>query len=286
MGYVGRELVHLYAADSRHTVTVFDLNEQTHQKFPSNVHSIVGDIRDAQLVKKTVADTQPSLVYNLAAIHYIPYCIEHPDEVVSTNITGTQNIIDALRPLKDTRFIFASSASIYGSPDSKAVETDVYNPNDIYGASKVAGEVLIRTQLSNYVIIRLFNVFGKTDPHPHLIPKVVAKLSRGEKLELGTKKAERDFVYIDDAARGFYLAASAESGEIFNLGTGETHTVQEVVDTVQSATKSRSEIVFNTPANIRKKDADYLCADNTKIVSQLGWKSTVSFAVGINTTVS
>lgn len=286
MGYVGRELVQLFAAQPDTIVTIFDLQPNPGITFPANVHSIVGDIRDGNQVKKVVADLQPDLVYNLAAIHYIPYCVEHPDEVVATNITGMQHIIDAVHPFgASTKFIFTSSASVYGSLASKARETDPYNPNDIYGASKVAGEVLTRTQLSNFVIIRLFNVFGETDPHPHLIPKVVSTLSKANPLELGTSATKRDFIYVKDAAKGFFAAANAFAGEVFNLGTGETHTVQEVVDTVREVTRSSSEIIFNTPANLRKKDADYLCADTTKIVSTLGWKPTMSFKDGIKTTI-
>lgn len=286
MGYVGRELVEQYAADPKNMVTIFDLQEKIDRVFPSNVRSIVGDIRDASAVKKVVAETAPELVYNLAAVHYIPYCIEYPDEVIATNITGLQNIISAIRPNETTKLIFASSASVYGSPQSKVLESDPYSPNDIYGASKVAGEVLIRTQLTNFVIIRLFNVFGESDPHPHLVPKVTSTLAKGDTLELGTSTAKRDYIYVKDAARGFFLAGSATTGETFNLGTGETHSVREVVDTARVATHSTSEVIFDTTPNLRKRDADYLCANNTKIVSQLGWKPTVSFEVGINTTIS
>lgn len=287
-GYVGQELVRLLT-DKDADVVVLDAFKHGNkasfiERFPE-VEYIEADISEGEAVSSTVQRIKPDIIYLLAAIHYIPYCISHPDEVVATNIQGLQNTIDAIKlSVTNARLVFASSAAVYGSPTTKCTEETVSAPNDIYGYSKQMGEWLIRNQLTDYVILRLSNVFGRQDPIPHLIPKTAKFLKSNEPLELGNSVAKRDYVFVDDVASAFVYVASAPSGEIYNVSTGETHDVREVVNTLSKLTGSSSTITFETANNLRAVDADYLCSDNTKLQG-LGWKPSVSFEEGLRTAI-
>jgi UDP-glucose 4-epimerase len=284
-GYVGYELTRSFVQNND-DVAVYDLfangDERSRRKVSelAGVTVYEGTIADELAVRRAVDDFRPDVVYNLAALHYIPYCIEHPDEVFATNYRGLQNIIAAIRSKLEVKFIFASSASVYGSPNEICTLDTPTIPNDIYGASKLAGEHLIQFQLENYVIMRLFNVYGDLDPHPHLIPKVSRAAVRNETLELGTATAERDFVHVSDVAAAFYAARTAPAGEKYIIATGETHSVREVVDRIYSLAGSQGKVLYETATNMRAQDASYLSGDASKL-RLLGWAPTIRFEDGL-----
>ena len=290
-GYIGFELSKIFCDESTDSVTIYDnfSNGNVHARVDAlalGAEVIEGDIADREKLLEVFATTRPQLVYNLAAIHYIPYCIEHPDEVFNTNFLGMQNVITAIKSLSVApKLIFASSASVYGSRTSPCVESDPYNPNDIYGASKVAGELLVKHQLTDYAIMRFFNAVGELDPHPHLLPKVARKVLAGERLQLGTADAYRDFIYVKDIARAIYLAKGAAAGAVYNVGTGVPHTVKEVVDAMFDYVGRENNVEYETSDNLRANDASFLCADASRLRQDLGWSPTVDFHQAIATAV-
>lgn len=288
-GYVGYELVKCFL-DNGDTVAIYDAfcnGDASARDKVSALGSITvfeGTIADKKAVRRAIEEFCPDAVYNLAALHYIPYCIQHPDEVYETNYQGLQSIIQTLRDYPHTKFIFASSASIYGSPDQQCTLDTPVDPNDIYGASKLAGEGLIKYQLSNFVIMRLFNVYGSLDPHPHLIPKVARAAVRGENLELGAMESRRDFVHVTDAARAFFVARNAQSGDTHIIATGETHSVKEVVDRIYQLAGSSGRVIYGTSGNMRAKDASYLSGDSSALRA-LGWAPVVGFDDGLRSAI-
>mgnify|MGYP000845848756 FL=1 len=288
-GYVGYELVKCFL-DNGDTVAIYDAfcngDTSAHDKVSAlgSVTVFEGTIADKKAVRRAIEEFCPDVVYNLAALHYIPYCIQHPDEVYETNYQGLQNIIQVLRDYPQTKFIFASSASVYGSPDQQCTLDTPVDPNDIYGASKLAGEGLIKYQLSNFVIMRLFNVYGSLDPHPHLIPKVARAAVRGEDLELGAMEAKRDFVHVTDVARAFFVARNGCPGDTYIVATGETHSVKEVVDKIYQLSGSLGKVTYGTVGNIRAKDASYLSGDYSALRA-LGWAPMVQFDEGLRSAI-
>lgn len=283
-GYVGLELCKLLSRNS-HDITIadnFSNGDAAARKkaFDLGVSIAEVNIADTDEVNTVMQAFKPDIVYNLAAIHYIPYCITHPTEVFQANISGTQNIITSIKSLDHIkpRLIFSSSASVYGSLDRPCREDDPYNPNDIYGASKVAGELLIRHQLDDYTILRFFNIIGGKDPHPHLTPKVIENVISNKPLRLGTRYARRDFVDVRDVADALYLAKDAPSNRIFNVGTGSTYSVEELVETVKEVINNHDfDVRYETPSNMRENDAPYLCADIEEAKRTLRWFPRHSF---------
>lgn len=288
-GYVGYELTKLFVANGDAVCVVDNFSNgdvEARQKIIDLQSVVVCDdsIVDHERVTTLIEEFHPDIVYNLAALHYIPYCIEHPDEVFDTNYRGLQYIIQALRPHPETKFIFASSASVYGSPNRQCNLDTATKPNDIYGASKLAGEGLIRHQLTNYVVMRLFNVYGNLDPHPHLIPKVAQAAVRNDNLELGTATAERDFVHVTDVANAFFIARQSQPGETHIIASGETHSVSDTVDMIYELAGSTGKVRYETPDNMREKDASYLSGDASTL-RVLGWTPKVNFETGLRSAI-
>ena len=111
-------------------------------------HFIVGDIRDAQAVASAVNRCRPSIVVHLAAIHFIPYCNEHPYEAADVNIRGTMNVLDAAAAQKTIRHVvFSSTAAVYPISDEPLAETAPTGPLDIYGLTKLTGEQIGRAHV-------------------------------------------------------------------------------------------------------------------------------------------
>lgn len=288
-GYVGTELVRACLARDD-TVTVLDNFSNGDSSAQARtaklgVNVIEGTIANEQVVREVIGQQNFDIIYHLAAIHYIPYCIEHPNEVFETNYRGLQNVITCIRELpKAPLFIFASSASVYGSPTETCTEATSLKPNDIYGSSKLAGEHLIEYQLENYVMMRLFNVYGELDPHPHLIPKIVKAATSDQTLELGTATAKRDFVYVKDVANAFYAARNAPKGSTYIIATGKTHSVSEAVDAIYRLSASKGTVIYDTAPNMRAADASNLCGDASRLRS-LGWQPSVTFYEGLQTAI-
>ena len=101
------------------------------------------DLRDAVATAKAVADIAPNKVIHLAAHHFIPFCKAHPAETINVNVSGTQNLLDALLPVQPERLLFASTADVYTPAPVPHIEHDTTEPDNIYGMSKLMGEKLM-----------------------------------------------------------------------------------------------------------------------------------------------
>ncbi len=288
-GYVGRAICHLLADEgiSFKIIDLFMLGASSLDYVNGQGWDYeMADIRDETVLQDIVQAERPSHIIHLAAIHFIPYCNAHPEEVIATNVNGLQNVIDTIATLSDKpKLVFTSSAAVYGGTATSYHEGSLLAPGDIYGMSKLMGEELIRKQVQDFAIARLFNVFGRSDPHAHLIPKVFTRLQSETSLELGNPHAERDFVHVDDVARALVtIALTSHDNPTFNIGTGTTRSVRETVKTIQELTdKLDVEVVYENETDMRPVDNQRLCADITHIATTLGWSPRYSFEAGLQT---
>lgn len=243
-----------------------------------------GSICDKKTLSTAMTDFQPDTIFHMAAIHYIPQCIENPEKVIEVNVNGTQNIVSAVKTMQSRpKLIFTSSASVYGAvtPAPQCV-TDIPQPCDIYGHSKMMGEHIVSSQCDDYIIARLFNVFGDSDPTPHLIPSIVRQLDQ-ETIELGNSDSARDFIHVEDAARAFIaLAEQGVHKRIYNIGSGVSHSVSEVTQLLKVQAGSKADFVFKSSKR-RKIDPKILRANISEIKADTGWQPAIDFAQGLKT---
>lgn len=251
------------------------------------------DIRDAAQVEATFQAFQPDWIIHLAAVHFIPWCNQHPYESADINVRGTMTVLDAARKLPDLKgLLFASTAAVYPIHDGPLGETHPTGPLDIYGLTKLTGERLCHEfhLLSGIptVVCRFFNAFGPNETNPHLIPEIAAQVNAGARvLRLGNQAPKRDFIHTQDMARAVAaLLRSFSAGyDIFNLGRGIEYSVLEIAAAF-SAALSEEVAVEVDPAKVRKVDRLHLLADIEKLKSFTGWQPNIEIAEGIATLIS
>lgn len=281
-GYVGRDLVRMLYRD--HDVCVADIVRYGQIRFhPSELRSFRfehADIRKEEAIASLLSEFQPDTIIHLAAIHYIPECEQNSDLAVSTNVGGTVNVLNAAPPA--ARVIFASSGAVYRPDDSPHNEaTAALEPSDVYGLTKLHGEQYVRyfARKNNLatVVVRLFNVVGPGETNAHLLPEIVAQLKAGRRtIRLGNMWPKRDYIHVQDAARGFATIALAQDVSpgntvTVNLGTSRAYSVSEVVSKLRHA----SHIDFaleEEQSRLRKVDRPYLAADIGEIGRLFGWR--------------
>ena len=138
---------------------------------------VEGDIRERDLLRKTLEEWRPDMVCHLAAIHFIPYCNAHPVETIDVNTRGTATLFDLLKDGKTERVISISTAAVYTPSDTPHSEEAPLNPIDIYGISKLHTEQLLalyqRQTGRTAINVRLFNIYGPGETNPHVIPDIL-----------------------------------------------------------------------------------------------------------------
>ena len=252
----------------------------------------VGDVRHPRFVERVLRRRDPSVVIHLAALHFIPYCVRHPDRTLAVNVLGTQAVIAAAAEASVARVVVASTADVYAPSARAHRETDRLAPLNVYGVSKMFAEQLVAAAAragprgASFRIARLFNTFGPRQARPHLIPHIIAEARRRSVIALGNVTPRRDFVYVADVARALCRLAGrpGRAGvEVFNVGSGEGRTVREVVERLAEAI-GRTLTVRQDAARMRRVERPSLVADVRKIRRAMGWAPRTRFEDGLAAT--
>ncbi len=251
-------------------------------------HFIYGDIRDVNLVNETFQTIQPDVIIHLAAIHFIPYCNEHPFEASDINIRGTINVLEAAKKVENlSKIFFASTAAVYPISDEPVSEDYEVRPLDIYGLSKLAGEQLmekfyLKTGIDT-ICCRFFNAFGPNETNPHLIPEIEKQLREGKRtIELGNLTPKRDFIHTYDMANAVSALIKLENVgyDTFNLGRGIEYSVTDIVATFETLLNEKITININS-SRTRKVERMHLLANVDKLKQRTGWKPMWSIEEGV-----
>lgn len=239
----------------------------------------LADIRDSKKVEEFIHRLQPEIVIHLAAIHFIPYCNQHPFEAADTNIRGTMNILNACKKLPSLKkFFFASTAAVYPIADVAVDEKHELLPLDIYGLSKLTGEELCKkfhfeTQIDT-IVCRFFNAFGPNETNPHLIPEIEKQLREGKRtIKLGNLTPKRDFIHTYDMAAAVRQLVKLKNigYDTFNLGRGIEYSVVEIVESFERQLNEKITIEVD-PARVRKVEREHLVADVSKLKKIADWE--------------
>jgi UDP-glucose 4-epimerase len=289
-GFVGARLcARLVAAG--HAVTVVDHRAQTPDALlvlGDRVRVRKLDIRDVRSLRRCLAECRPQVVFHLAAIHFIPTCTAAPLACIGVNVDGTQAVLDACRAAAGVEsVVLASSAAVYRPDDAPHTEESALGPTDIYGHTKLWAEqlaALFHAQTGIGVgIARLFNVFGPGETNPHLIPAIIAQVRRGRVLRLGNLATARDYVYVDDVARGLMgLGAACRDGRALTCNFGSERAVdgRALVRLIEAAT-GKELVVEQEPARMRASDRPVLASDCTRARTLLGWRAETTLETGL-----
>ena len=285
-GFIGSNLVDELLV-SGHEVTVVDnfsegkMENLSRWKGHKNLEIVRGDIRDYDLVKRTVANKE--WVFHLAAMSRIQPSITDPLLAFSQNYLGTANILEASRQAGVKRVVYSASSSAYGLknsiPNKEDMPTDCLNA---YSLSKKGGEELCKLYSDLYglstISLRYFNVYGPRHQEEGSYATVIAIFRKqkrmGKKLTVvGDGEQRRDFTFVGDVVRANMLAAmNREATGVFNIGTGTNYSMNEIAELVGG------EKVHIDP---RPAEARVTQADNSKAREILGWNPMISLKQGL-----
>jgi len=294
-GYIGSHVVKLLERAKYEVLTIDNLSTG-HRKAVVYGKLVEGDLANKDLLRKIFEEFKPDAVMHFAASIVVPESVKYPLKYYRNNVANTLNLLEVMQESDVNRFIFSSTAAVYGFPEEIPVkETAPIKPINPYGETKATVEKILRdlskaNENFKYIVLRYFNVAGADPegeigfsyPNPtHLIIRAV-KVAKGEIEKLyiyGTDyptpdgTAVRDYIHVMDLAKAHIDALKhlMEGGEsdIFNVGYGHGYSVKEVIETIKRVT-GRDFPVEEAPR--RPGDPPILVANSSKIQQKLDWK--------------
>jgi nucleoside-diphosphate-sugar epimerase len=223
------------------------------------------------------------IMIHLAGKIFVPESFNSPAEFYRVNLTGTLNMLDLCRKY-NARFVFSSSY-IYGNPKYLPIDENhpvqAFNP---YADSKILAEHLCFSYNNFFkvksVIVRPFNLYGK-DQHDDLLISSIIKQAKTGNIYLKSSKPRRDFIYIEDAISAFIkiLDFYPTSVELFNIGSGQSHSVLETVTLINNLYDNTLNISFSEEE--RNNEVLDTVANIEKARKLLDWEPLVSFEEGL-----
>jgi dTDP-glucose 4,6-dehydratase len=250
---------------------------------------VKGDIRDLELAKKIMQDADE--VVHFAAESHVDRSIEGGSEFVSTNVMGTQVLLDAAKSSNIKRFVHVSTDEVYGSiSEGSWPEDHPLLPNSPYSASKAGSDLLVRaynrTHKLDTVITRCSNNYGQYQFPEKVMPLFITNIIEGKKVPLyGNGLNVRDWLHVDDHCRGIALALTkGRAGEVYNIGGGTELTNVELTHKILKAMGVGEE--FIQPVEDRKGHDLRYSVDISKINKELGYSPQVNFEEGLEQTIN
>ena len=235
------------------------------------------DISDKETLNAIFKIYRPELVINLAGQAGVRYSNENPTPYIKTNLEGFFNVIECCKKYNVSHLVYASSSSIYGSTEKPCKETDTLSPQSLYAVTKAFNEQLANTYNLNTTGLRFFTVYGESG-RPDMF---ISKLINADQITLfGNGELKRDFTYIDDIIDGIIKATkpTKEKHRIFNLGSSNPVTINEVVDIVEELTGKRIKRIYKEKP---QEDVQMTFADISKAKKELGWSATINIRQGL-----
>jgi dTDP-glucose 4,6-dehydratase len=250
---------------------------------------VKGDIRDLELAKKLMQDADQ--VVHFAAESHVDRSIEGGSEFVSTNVMGTQVLLDVAKSSKIKRFVHVSTDEVYGSiSEGSWPEDHPLLPNSPYSASKAGSDLLVRaynrTHKLDTVITRCSNNYGQYQFPEKVMPLFITNIIEGKKVPLyGNGLNVRDWLHVDDHCRGIALALTkGRAGEVYNIGGGTELTNVELTHKILKVMGVGEE--FIQPVEDRKGHDLRYSVDISKINKELGYSPQVNFEEGLEQTIN
>ncbi|TFU27520.1 NAD-dependent epimerase/dehydratase family protein [Thermus tengchongensis] len=295
-GFIGSHIVESLLEEGLEVAVLDNLSTGKRENVPKGVYFYKVDLRDREGLERVFREFRPTHVSHQAAQASVKVSVENPVLDFEVNLLGGLNLLEAMRKWGAEKLVFASTGgAIYGEvPEGEAAEeTWPPRPKSPYAASKAAFEHYLSAYGQNYglkwVSLRYANVYGpRQDPHGEagVVAIFAERVLKGEPVTLyarrtpGDEGCVRDYIFVKDVVRAHNLALKSLEG-VYNVGTGEGHTTQEVLQAVAEAAGKTPAV---NPAPPRPGDLERSVLSPAKLLAH-GWRPEVGFAEGIRLTV-
>jgi UDP-glucose 4-epimerase len=292
-GYIGSNMTACLAAEG-HQPIVYDNLSKGHKAAITGCEFVSGDLSDFNLLISTLKKYKIDAVMHFAAFIEAGESVINPLKYYQNNVSNTQVLLSAMETTGVEKFVFSSTAAVYGVPDKLPITEDLpTHPINPYGETKLTVERMCHYQAAagklHYVSLRYFNACGAGQnctlgedhrPESHLIPlTIAAALGKSDAIKIfGTDYPTpdgtciRDFIHIEDLCRAHLLALDKLDNQpesIYNLGNGKGYSVRQVIETVKKVSGKNFKVV---EAPRRPGDPPLLVCDSTKAKNELGWQ--------------
>jgi dTDP-glucose 4,6-dehydratase len=298
-GFIGSAFVRLLIGTGSATKVV-NLDKLTYAGNLENLASVAadgryafvhGDICDAELVNRVIADERPDVIVNFAAESHVDRSILSPAPVFETNLRGTFTMLEAARVHKIPRFLHVSTDEVYGSiePPHDADENYPLRPSSPYSASKAGSDLFALSYFVTYkmpvLVTRASNNYGPYQFPEKLIPLMISNALEGKPLPIyGDGMQVRDWLYVDDHCRAILAAVQrGREGEIYNVGGSRALPNVEVVKRILDAVGqpySLMQTVTDRPGHDRR-----YALSSEKLERETGWAPQMPFEDGLKATI-
>ena len=316
-GFIGSNFVHAWLA--QHDEVLVNLDKLTYAGNLRNLralagdrrhHFVQGDIGDTTLVSQLLATHQPRAVLHFAAESHVDRSIHGPMDFIQTNVVGTFQLLESVRAYwaglddqakQDFRFLHVSTDEVYGSlaPDAPAFsETNLYEPNSPYSASKAASDHLVRAWHHTYglpvLTTNCSNNYGPYHFPEKLIPLVIHNALTGKPLPIyGDGQQVRDWLYVEDHCKAIMrVLQDGRLGETYNVGGWNekpnievVRTLCSLLDELQPRADGQSYATQMTFVKDRLGHDRRYAIDARKLERELGWRPEETFESGLRKTV-
>ena len=290
-GFIGSHTVDCLIKEGHNVRILDDLSSGDIRNVEVHLNSgkaelVKGDIRDPIVVKECLRGIDA--VAHFAALVSVPISVKNPELTFDINLNGTQNMLKLSAETGVSRFVFVSSCAVCGDPEVLPVTEDIRtNPISPYAESKLLGERYTQgfsaRGLLQTVVLRFFNVYGPRQPlndYSGVITRFMDCCIQKKPLTVyGDGLQTRDFVNVRDVAAA--VVASVEcsvSGEIFNVGSGQSTTIKQLAETILKLSKQKLDINF---VGERGGDIKNSYADISKMRRMLGFEPSISLNEGL-----
>lgn len=238
-----------------------------------------------QIFKQNKIDT----VINLAAIHHIPYCNDHPEQATFVNVYGNLKLYEFCQKVGIMNYIFASSGAVYQPSTQLHNEADKLKSSDIYSSTKILSELHMSSDaLHNNMkvtALRFFNIIGAYDYTPHLIPDLFDQCKNDRAyVEVGNLDTVRDYIHVLDVADLIRRVASSVltyKFEAINVCTGMGYTGHEILQTIQAAMNT-DKVIKVSSSKLRKSDRPAQIGAHGLANKLFNWQPTLRLEEGIS----
>jgi len=293
-GYIGSHMVLALAEAGEKVVVVDNLSTGFSTSLPEGVPLFIGDAADENLVEGVIAAHDVDSIVHFAGSVVVPESMRHPLAYYRNNTMTTRSLLDTAVKCGIRRFVFSSTAAVYGNPDRMPVTEDApTRPLSPYGSSKLMTEIMLHDTAAahdlNYVVLRYFNVAG-ADPQAriglsttgatHLL-KIAVEAATGQRAKIDVYGTDyptpdgscvRDFIHVSDLAQAHRAALSylgrGGASTTLNCGYGHGYSVLETIEAVRRASGRNFAVQY---APRRPGDIMSMIADTSRISSTLDW---------------